>query len=566
MEPDLRAGLKRNALENAPEGRIPPVRIFRSASFPLRIAALLAVLLGAIGCRRHESPPHVLRLSQLNEPATLDPQLATLPDEFFVIRSLSEGLVRPAPAGDPAGTDFLPAAASSWEVDSSGRQWVFHLNPAARWSNGDPVTASDFVATIRRALTPSLAAPKAALFFDVKNATAFYRGQVKDFSPVGAIARDDFTLEIDLEHPTPHLLALAASGPWIPVHAATLQKFGDTRESAWTRPGNFVGNGPFVLESWQHQEVIRVARNPHYHDASRVELDGIEFRKFDDQNTEERAYRTGQIDVTMTIPIARLDEYRAPERRTQPLAETRYLAINVTRAPLSDVHVRRALSLAVDRAALVTAVLRGGQKPARTFLPPGLAGLAAIPEASPDDATVRHARDLETARSLLAEAGYPGGRGLPALEISTWVNNPVLEAIQEMWKRDLGVSSTIVVREARVHAAALSSGDFTLGFVPAIPDYNDPSALLDELKSGAPGNYPHWSNARFDDLAESAARTGDPALRSQRFRDAEEILLEDQPVVPLYFNTQTFLVSSRVSGWKTDPFWTRTYLDLSVSP
>jgi oligopeptide transport system substrate-binding protein len=423
------------------------------------------------------------------------------------------------------------------------------------------------VATIRRALNPSLAAPKASLFFDLRNAAAYYRGTIHDPAQIGAVARDDFTLELNLEHPTPHLLALAASGPWIPIHAATIAQFGDTRESAWTRPGNFVGNGPFVLAEWKPHEVIRVTRNPQYHAATHVLVDEIDFLKFDDENTEERAYRTGQVDVTMTIPVGKRAGYREPERHIQPLAETRYLAVNVTRSPLSDVRVRRALAAGVDREQLVAAVLKGGQQPADTFLPPGLGGVAPAFDAAPGaPPAARHAQELVEARQLLTEAGFPGGHGLRKIEIATWVNNPVIEAIQQMWQRDLGVETTIVVREARVHAAALRSGDFDVGFVPAIPDYNDASAVLEDFERGAPGNYPHWANARFDDLVADAATALDPRARAAEFRKAEHILLADQPVIPLYFNTQVFLVSPRVSGWKSDGLWTRTYLDVSLSP
>ncbi|HEY4300502.1 MAG TPA: peptide ABC transporter substrate-binding protein [Candidatus Didemnitutus sp.] len=462
---------------------------------------------------------------------------------------------------------FLPAAALAWEADPSGLKWTFHLDPGAHWCNGDPVTARDFVATIRRALDPALAAPKAGLFLDLRNAAAFYHGTIHDPSQIGAIARDQFTLELALAHPTPHLLALAASGPWIPIHWTTVEKFGDTRESAWTRPGNYVGNGPFVLAEWKPHELIRVTRNPHYHAATHVLVDEIDFLKFDDENTEERAYRAGQVDVTMTIPVTKRAGYHEPERHVQPLAETRYLAVNVTRAPLSDVRVRRALSLGIDRQQLVDAVLQGGQSPADTFLPPGLAGVEAVPD--PDlagEPAARRARDLAEARHLLADAGFPEGRGLRKLEISTWVDNPVIEAIQQMWRRDLGVETAISVREARVHAAALRSGDFDLGFAPAIPDYNDASALLSELERGASGNYPHWGNARFGGIVAEAAATADPRARADQFREAGQILRAEQPVIPLYFNTQIYLVSPRVSGWKSDRLWTRTYLDVSLSP
>ena len=518
-----------------------------------------------------------LRLSQRNEPSTLDPQVASLPDEFFILRALSEGLVRPVPEGvavPPSGV--LPAAAEHWEASRDGREWTFHLRPDARWSNGDPVTAGDFVATIRRALNPALAAPKAPLFFVLRNAEAYYRGTVADVRQVGATARDDHTLVLALEHPAPQLLALAASGPWLPVHAATVARFGDARDSAWTRPGHFVGNGPFVLSEWRPHEVIVVTRNPLYHDAARVRVGRIRFQVYDNENTEELAFRAGQVDVTMAIPVSRLGAYAPPVRRVQPLAETRYLALNVRRPPLDDPRVRRALSLALDRSALVEAVLKGGQTPALTFIPPGLGGYSpgglpearGAPEAEPAAALPRRAAGFrpDEARRLLAEAGFPDGRNFPPLEISTWTNATVLEAVQGMWRRELGIDVSIALREAKVHAAALRTGDFAVGFVPAIPDYGDASALFDDFITGAPGNYPRWSSPRYDELVGEAARTTTPARRLAVERKAEQILLADGLVIPLYFNAQNLLVAPRVSHWLTDRLWNRCYLDVSVLP
>ncbi len=506
------------------------------------------------GCAKREESKKseaILRISQRNEPATLDPQVSALPDEFFIIRALSEGLVTPAPAG---GTQ--PGAAEKWETSSDGLTWTFHLRADARWSNGDAVTARDFVYTIRRALTPALAAPKAPLFFALKNAAAFYRGAVTDFASVGAAAPDDHTLVLTLEHPTPHLLALVASGPWLPVHEATVEKFGNTRDSAWTRPGNFVGNGPFVLAEWQHNQHIVVKKNPHYHNAGHVLLDGISFDAFDNGDSEERAFRAGQLDVTMSVPFSKLPTYAAPVLQTQPLAETRYLALNVSRPPLNDPRVRHALALALDRQSLVDAVLKGGQQPTLNYIPANLGDYTPV---------ARVNADAKTARWLLAEAGFPEGRGFPSLELSTWTNPSVVEAIQQMWRRELGIEVSIVQREAKVHQAALHSGDFAIGFMPAIPDYGDPAALFGELVTGASNNFSHWSNANYDSLVAEAGRTSDATRRLELYHEAESVLVTELPIVPLYFNTQNFLVAPRVHGWRQDPLWTRYYLDVSLS-
>lgn len=520
-------------------------------AWPARACAAGAVLLGlAAGCARPGAPDpaerSVLRISQRNEPATLDPQLATLTDEFFVIRALAEGLLVPNPGEGPP----LPGVAARWTASADGLRWTFHLRPEARWSNGDPVTAEDFLFTIRRALDPALAAPTAPFFAPLAAATA----------------PDPHTLLLTLKQPWPDLPHLVASGPWLPVHPATLTAHGGAtaRDGAWTRPGNHVGNGPFVLTAWAPGQHLAAAPNPRYWQAARVHLGGLRFQIYDSGDTEERAFRAGQVDITLAVPFTKLGGYAPPVLRRQPLHETRYLAFNVRRPPLDDARVRRALALAVDREALVAAVTKGGQQPARHFLPPGLGGHRSDLDLTRPAASAAAA--LAEARALLAAAGYPDGAGFPTLEFSSWVNTPVLEAIQQMWRRELGVTTAIVQREGKVHVAGLIAGDFAIGFMPAIPDFDSPLALLGLFTTGAPENYPHWSDARYDAHVAAATRATEPARRAAELRAAEERLLRELPVAPLYFNTQNFLVAPRVRGWRASALWVRTYLDVALDP
>lgn len=525
-----------------------------------RLGRLVLLLLGwtlLAACTKTAPAPTaepVLRISQRNEPATLDPQLATLPDEYFPARALFEGLVVPDPAGGPP----RPGVAERWTSSADALTWTFHLRAEARWSDGTPVTAGDFVASFRRLLTPALAAAKANLLFPVRNARAYLRGELGDFSAVGFAAPDARTLVVTLEHPTPHLPALAATGAWLPVPAAVLDQHGRGRDSRWTAPGNLVGNGPYLLAAWQPGQHLEFTRNPHYWNRAAVRLGRMRFVLFDNNDAEERAFRAGQIEITMTVPAARLAHYVEQESgllRRQPLFETRYLALNPARGPLADPRVRRALSLALDRTALVNHVLRGGQTPATSFVPPGLGGYT-------PGTTL--AADAAAARRLLAEAGYPGGQGFPRLEFSTWTNTPVLEAIQQMWKRELGIDTAITLREGRVHLAAMAAGDFDLSLLPLIPDYDDPADAFADLTTGAPANYGRWSRPDYDALVATAGRTLDPADRLQQYRAAEKILLEDLPVIPLYFSAQNYLVSPRVHGWQSDRLWTRFYQNITL--
>jgi oligopeptide transport system substrate-binding protein len=537
-----------------------------SFAFLLLAAAALA------GCARPAPPvaagPAILRLSQRNEPADLDPALADVPDDFFVIRALSEGLVAPTTAGDGTPT---PAAAERWDVSPDGLTWTFHLRPGALWSNGEPVTADDFVSSYQRVLDPATAAPKAELLYLVKNASAYNRGELTDFATVGFFASDPHTLVVTLERPAPQLLTYAASGAWIPVNPRVVARFG----RRWTLPENFVGNGPFLLFEWRPNQRITVRRNPRYHDAAAVRLDEIQFIHYNDTDGEDRAYRDGQVDATMAVPYTKVEGYfreRRAELHRSPLAETRYLSFNVTRAPLSDPRVRLALSLALDRARIVKDVLRAGQEPAYRLLPPGLrpagdmasdlsSNLFSTASAEAERAATA-ASSQARARALLAAAGFPGGRGFPPLEFSGWGAGarPVMEAVQEMWKQELGLQVSLLVRDLGTHVAALRTARYDIGYIALIPDIADPLPALQRFTSAAPDNYPHWSDAAYDRLVAQAENTPDPSAQAAVLRAAEERLLDQLPLAPLYFNVQTWLMRPEVRGWQQDALWTRNYV------
>ena len=517
---------------------------------------VLGVLLA--GCARQTaSTSSVVRLSQRNEPADLDPATATLPDEFFIIRALGEGLFVP----DPAGGSPLPAAAERCDVSPDGLVHTFHLRPVAHWSNGDPVTADDFIASYRRLLSPATAAPKADLFYAVKNARAFATGTINDFSAVGFRATDARTLVVTLAQPTARFLHYAASGPWIPVHPRTVARHG----RQWTQPTNHVGNGPFTLAEWRPQQRIVVKKSPLYRDATHVTIDALEFLRFDSGDTEERAYRAGQVDVTMAVPFTKIETYqreRPAEIRRSPLAEIRYLTFNTQRPPLDDPHLRRALGLAIDRQTIVARVTRGGQEPAFRFLAPVLrSGVLTAPLAA------EFRFDPAEARRLLAAAGFAGGRNFPRLELTSWSpsHTPVLEAIQAVWRQELGIEVAISIHEAKVHQAALRSGDYTVAFITTIPDVADPAAVLENFSTGAANNYPHLSSADYDRLLATAATQRDESVRNRTLAAAENLLLESAVVAPLYFNTKNWLMAPGVRGWQEDALWTRFYPGLSIA-
>jgi oligopeptide transport system substrate-binding protein len=288
-----------------------------------------------------------------------------------------------------------------------------------------------------------------------------------------------------------------------------------------------------------------------------VHLDAIHFLAFDNGDAEERAFRAGQLDVTMAVPYTKLPGYTVPGSPLQhsALHETRYLAFNTTRGPLADPRVRRALALAVDRDALVNRVLQGGLAAAHHFVPPGLGGHAPI----------AHLReDAAEARRLLTAAGFPGGQGFPKLELTGWTQTVVLEAVQAMWKKELGIEVRIAVREARVHLASLRQGTYDIGFMTAIPDVADPANLLAELRSDSAANLPQWRDPTFDALLAAAEAAPTAAERQIRLAAAEARVTEECPVAPLYFNARNYLLNPAVQGWQEDAIWTRYYKGVAL--
>ncbi len=474
----------------------------------------------------------------------LDPQLVNGVGEYNVISALIEGLV----SEDPHDLHPVPGVAERWDVSADGKTYTFHLRHNAKWSNGDPVTARDFIESWHRILSPGLGADGAYMLHVVRNAEAFNKGTLTDFNQVGFRALDDWTLEIALTNPTPYFLSLLNYDAWFPVHIPTVKKYGPVYErgSYWTKPGRFVGNGPFTLEEWRLNQDIRVKKSPTYWDAARVRLNGIVFHTIDSNNVEERAFRSGQMHVTDTVPINRIDRYRReqPELlRIDPYLGSYFFRVNVTKPILNSRLVRRALGLAIDRQSIVDHVTRGGQLPAFCFTPPDTAGYtceAAFPY------------DPAAARQALAEAGFPEGRGIPPIEIlfNTSENHKIIaEAVQQMWRKQLGIDARLVNQELKVYYDTRREMNYEVLRSTWIGDYADPNSFLNLWITNGANNQTGWSNAEYDRLIAEAGRTSDQAARYRAFQQAEAILLDDAPILPVYFYTHAFLIRPEVKGW-----------------
>jgi oligopeptide transport system substrate-binding protein len=521
---------------------------------PIRALAPCAAILccALTGCGRRETRVESADLTQtllvgnLAEPNDLDPALTIDNTTRNIVMALMEGLAQ----YDPKTALPVPAIAERWEASPDGLTWTFHLRAGARWSDGDPVVAGDFVYAFRRILSPGLAAEQASMLFILRNAEAFEAGRISDPEAVGARAPDDRTLVLTLEKPAPYLPMLVCNTPWYPVHRPTIEKFGrmDQRGSAWTRPGNYVGDGPFTLAEWVPHQVIRVVRSPTYWDAARVRLREIDFYPIEDNAAEEAAFRSGQLHLTATIPIDKIPVYRAdPARsallRESPLLATYFYFFNVTRPPLNDARVRRALACAIDRRELVERVTLGGQLPAGHLTPPDTAGFTAAADVPSDPAL---------ARRLLAEAGFPGGRGFPVLELLYNTNQghrEIGEAIQQMWRRELGITVDLRNEESKVEEDSLRQHRYDIGRSGWIGDYLDPSTFLDLMMGDNGNNYSGWSDPEFDRIVREADHEPDRDRRFALYQRAERILVEQCPIAPIYFYTRDNLRLPDVRGW-----------------
>jgi len=459
------------------------------------------------------------------EPETLDPALITGQPEGRVAGALFEGLTSFDATAKP-----VPGVAERWEISDDKRVYTFQLRHDARWSNGDPVTAADFVRSWQRTLAPETGSEYASQLYHVRNGRAFNLGELRDFSQVGVRALDPATLEVTLENPTPYFLDLCAFVTLMPVHAATVERFPDE----WTKPGKLVGNGAYLLADWRVNDRIRLAKNPHYWNRDKVAMKTIDVLPISKANTAFNFYASGQADLMMDkglVPNQLLDELKKrPDFHAAPFLGTYFLRFNCTRPPFNDPRVRRAVALVIDKQLLVEKITRAGEKPAASLTPPGTGGYEPPPGLT---------RDPERARRLLAEAGYPGGKGFPRISYlysEGELNEGLAVEIQSMLRRELGVTVDLQRQEWKVYLRSMASLDYDMCRASWVGDYNDPNTFLGCFVTGDGNNRTGWGEPAYDALLTAAAREPDPARRLEIFRQAERMLIsEAAPICPLYY-------------------------------
>ncbi|HEY8901633.1 MAG TPA: peptide ABC transporter substrate-binding protein [Chthoniobacterales bacterium] len=500
-------------------------------------AGLLAATL-LVGCGR---PADRADLTLINgaEPESLDPAVITGQPEGRVVNALFEGLTT-----FDRGGRAVPGVAESWTISPDGKTYIFKLRAGAKWSDGSPVTALDFVRSWRRTLAPDTAASYNYQLFYVKNAKAFADGKVTDFSQVGVRALDDRTLEVQLENPTPFFLDLCATPPLQPVPTRVIEKFGDD----WIKPGRLVNNGAYLLEDWRINDRIRLRKNPNYWDRANVALETVDVLPISKANVAFNFYASGEADLMLDkglAPPALLDELKKrPDFHAAPFLADYFLRFNCAEGPFRDERVRHAFAMAVDKERIVKKITRAGEVPADSLVPPGIEGYR-----SP--AGLRY--DPTEASRLLAEAGFPNGKGFPLVRYlysESELNEAIAVELQNMWKQTLGVQVALTRQEWKVYLNSMNQLDYDICRSSWVGDYPDPNTFLDMFLTGGGNNRTGWSNAAYDALIAEAATEADPAKRFATLARAEELLVVQQAVIcPLYFYVGIQLYDpARVSG------------------
>lgn len=514
------------------------------------LTVLVSFVLGLAGCSKgtshaaNDQKLTVLRIGNNAEPRDLDPHIDVAYTDYNILIALFEGLT----VIDEASSRAIPGTAEKWEISKDGLVYTFHLRPDAVWSNGDPVTAEDFAFSIRRLLEPKLASEYSYIVYPILGSEDYNLGKLTDFSKVGVKVLDPKTLEITLAKPTPYFLTVLAHQACFPVNKASVMKAGDPfrRGTGWTKKENLVVNGAFTLEEWTPDQRLVVTKNPRYWDAAHNRIDRVEFYPIASPQVEEGLFRTGKMDITYDVLSDRIDTYRREhpdEIRIDPFLESFFLRFNVTKPPLNDKRVRQALARAIDRESIASAVLRNSKFPAYSLVPPNTAGYTS---------TAKTPTDYDAARRLLAEAGYPDGKGFPNLDVemnSDPANLAILQAIQQMWRKELGIEVGLIQLEYRVYIDDMTRVSYTINRSRWVGDYNDVSTFTDMFTSNSGNNETGWKNPEYDQLVDAASREQDNAKRYSLLQKAEALLLDEATIAPIYYGTRTFLINPHAKGW-----------------
>ncbi|GFR36092.1 peptide ABC transporter substrate-binding protein [Thermobrachium celere] len=533
----------------------------------LALTAVLSVSLFAGCAKSGQTSEQVIRYNLGSEPKTLDPALNSAIDGATVIVNTFVGLTRLDSQDKP-----IPGVAEKWDVSADGMTYKFYLRKDVKWSDGKPVTAHDFEYAWKRALAPETAAEYAYQLYYIKNGEAYNAGKAKA-EDVGVKALDDYTLEVTLEYPTPYFLSLTAFPTLMPVRKDIVEANKDT----WaTKPETYIGNGPFKLVEWKQKDRIVLEKNPNFYDAANVKLSRIEMRMIEDQTAALATFQSGELDFIESPPTQQIPDLLSKGiAKKYPYLGNYFYVINVSdkaekidpaaAKALKDVRVRKALALAIDRKALIETVTKAGQVPATSFVPNSI-----IMQDGKDFKNKDYYKaegDVEEAKKLLAEAGYPNGQGFPKLVITYNTgqgHQNIAQAIQAMWKEKLGIEVELTNQEWKVFQTTRHNKDYLIARHGWIGDYMDPMTFLDMWTSNSGQNDAGYKNPEYDKKIDAAKREADPIKRIQLMHEAEDILMADMPVIPIYYYVNVVCMKDYVKDVHKSPlgfvFFDKAYI------
>jgi len=551
----------------------------KALSLVLISVFLVVVLLGTVSCTASKDSLQEVTYNLGTEPAAIDPAITTGIPEANIELQVFDGLTRIDDKNMPQ-----PAIAKSWTISTDLKTYTFTLRDAS-WTDGTPVTAYDFEYAWKRALSPELASEYAYQLYyvrggqvfntSIKVGTKYYVQAVdakgnpltkkegdkdvavpdmaKEIDPskdVGVKALDAKTLQVDLESPTVYFLNLTAFPTLMPVCKAVVS----TNDKWAADVKTYVTNGPFKLVEWSHNEKMVFEKNPTYWDKDKVKLSKITYFMVEDETTALSMFQSGQLDASSTVPVSELPKLVASgDAQILPYLGTYYYQVNVTKKPFSDVRVRKALLLAIDRKSITESITQGGQIPALAYVPYGIAD--ALPGSDfrkASQETFYKDNDLATAKALLAEAGYPDGKGFPSFSLLYNTSNAhksIAEAIQQMWKKNLGITCSLKSEEWGVYLDDRTNLNYSVARAGWIGDYMDPNTFLDMWVTGGGNNDTGWSNKSYDALIAKAKATTDPTARMATLHAAEKILMTDMPILPIYYYTNPLLLKKTIKNF-----------------
>ncbi|MBI3591069.1 MAG: peptide ABC transporter substrate-binding protein [Candidatus Melainabacteria bacterium] len=495
----------------------------------LLLGSLLLPSLSCSNLKKKKFIPGTLRLNLGFEPDTLDWAKATDSYSFDVITNIMAGLTK-----YNNKLQSIPSLAKNWTVSNGGKTYIFYLNKDAKWSDGRPLTSTDFVYGWQRILNPHTAAPYAYLLYPIKNAFLFNSGKLEDPNKLGVKAVNDNILQVELESPLAFFLNLTSWAVYFPQRKDIIEKYRDD----WTEPKNIISCGPFNLEKWQHEYKLSLIKNKYYRNPE-PQLEKIKYYIVPEQSSAFSLYLNDELDCidSRSIPISEIETVKKmKETETYPLLRGTYVGFNVNKAPFDNKLVRAAFSYALDRK-IFPKVLNRNEIPASTWIPPGLEKFY-----SPD---IGCNYNPVLAKELLAEAGYPNGTNFPRVTMLFPTREDaklIAEAAQASWQKVLNVKIEIANQEWKVYLATLQQNPPHLFRMSWGADYPDPDTFMTLFTSTSGNNHGRWKSETYDQIVDKAAATLDLGERQSLYRHAQKILLEEEiAIAPLFFNTQILL-------------------------